>query len=403
MSDPLPPRSSFVWYVASSSLWAAAISLEGLIVTWLLIGVLEESASVYGESRALIAIPPLVLLIIGGVFADRVNPRMMLFIISIAAVAVPLLLLPFLKDLQVYVVVVFGTTLALLNALGDPARHATVSRVTRMDIQRSIVIITVVPSVIGIFGMLFGTQLERLGIQPILLILAALFLSSALTVLGIPKLSPILHEKVGLREGWRSFCETYLVRRIISMNFVNSIFNAGGYIIAMPLIATRVYDGDAAFLTFMFVVYAIGRTGSNVVLFFFMPLSFPGRTYILLQLTRALIIVGILLQPNELVFLGLVGLWGLNMGVTSTLVRTTVQELSPAEHRAKILSFYLSSYALSAPVSALLLGWLIEFTDPLIGLLPAIPISIGIFLYGRYFSGLWQYRAESNPLVQPSG
>ena len=403
MSDPLPPRSSFVWYVTSSSLWVAAISLEGLIVTWLLIGVLEESASVYGESRALISIPPLLLLIIGGVFADRVNPRMMLFVIAAAAVAVPLLLVPFLGNLQLYMVVAFGTTIALLNALGDPARQAMVNRVTRIDIQRSIVIVTVLPSTIGILGMLFGSQLERLGIQPILFILSALFLASALTVLGLPRLAPLLRERVGLRVGWRSFWQTHLVRRIIGMNFASAIFNAGGYMVAMPLIATRVYEGDAAFLTYMFVIFAVGNTGANIVLFFFMPLKFPGRTYISLQLTRVLIIVGILFQPNDLLFLGLIGLWGVNMGVTSTLVRTTVQELSPAEHRAKILSFYLFSFMLSAPISSLLLGWLIQFTDPLTGLIPGIPMSIAIYVYGRYFSGLWQYRVGASSLVRSSG
>ena len=187
------------------------------------------------------------------------------------------------------------------------------------------------------------------------------------------------------------------------MNFASAIFNAGGYMVAMPLIATRVYEGDAAFLTYMFVIFAVGNTGSNIVLFFFMPLKFPGRTYISLQLTRVLIIVGILFQPNDLLFLGLIGLWGVNMGITSTLVRTTVQELSPAEHRAKILSFYLFIFMLSAPISALLLGWLIQFTDPLTGLIPGIPMSIAIYIYGRYFSGLWQYRVGTSSLARSSG
>ena len=269
------------------------------MVTWLLLGVLEESAAVYGESRALMALPPLVLLIIGGIFADRISPRKMLFVVSLLAVGIPLLLIPFLDALHVYMVVAFGTCLALINAIGDPARQAMVNRVTRIDIQRSIVIITVIPSSIGILGMAFGSQLERLGIEPILLILSGLFLSSALCVLGLPELKPVATERIGLVEGWKSFWQTHLVRRIIGMNFVSAIFNAGGYMVAMPLIATRVYDGDAAFLTYMFVVFTIGSTGSNVVLFFFMPLRHPGRTYIVLQLTRALIIVGVLFSAKR--------------------------------------------------------------------------------------------------------
>ena len=403
MSDQLPPRSSFVWYVTSSSLWVAGISLEALIITWLLIGVLNESAATFGDSRALISIPPLLCLIVGGVFADRINPKALLLVLSVIAIAVPLILVPALDILQVWMVVAFGTTIALLNALGDPARYAMVNRVTRLDIQRSIVIITVLPSSIGILGMAFGSQLEQLGMQAILLILSGLFLLSAITLLGLPQLPPLAQPRVGFVDGWRAFCQTPLVRQIIGMNFVSAIFNAGGYMVAMPLIATRVYEGDAALLAYMMIVFTIGSTGSNVVLFFFMPLKFPGRTYIVLQLTRVLIIVGLLYQPSDWIFLVLVGLWGVNMGVTSTLVRTTVQELAPAEHRAKILSFLLFSFMLSAPLSATLLGRLIEFTDPLSGLIPGIPISIAIFVYGRYFSGLWNYRTDSPELRRSFG
>jgi len=370
------------------------------VVTWLLLGVLEESAAVYGESRALMGIPPLILLIVGGVYADRINPRMMLFVISLFAVFVPLVLIAVLGVLHVYMVVAFGTAIALINALGDPARQAMVNRVTRIDIQRSIVIVTVIPSFIGIFGMLFGTQLENFGIAPILLILSGLFLLSALAVLGLPKLEPITTARIGLIDGWKAFWQTHLVRRVIGMNFVSAIFNAGGYMVAMPLIATRVYEGDAAFLTYMFVCFTIGSTGSNVVLFFLMPLMYPGRTFIAMQLTRALIILGVLIQPSDVIFLVLVGLWGVNMGVTSTLVRTTVQELAPAEHRAKILSFLLFGFMLSSPISAFILGWLIELTDPLTGLIPGIPISVGIFVYGLFFSGLWHYRADRPELTQ---
>ena len=77
-------------------------------------------------------------------------------------------------------------------------------------------------------------------------------------MLGLPRLAPLLRERVGLRVGWRSFWQTHLVRRIIGMNFASAIFNAGGYMVAMPLIATRVYEGDAAFLTYMFVIFAVG-------------------------------------------------------------------------------------------------------------------------------------------------
>ena len=86
------------------------------------------------------------------------------------------------------------------------------------------------------------------------------------------------------------------------------------------------------------------------------------------------------------------------MGVTTTMVRTTVQELAPREIRAQILSVLLLSFLVSAPVSSLLLGFLIANTSPLTALLPGLVVSSAVFGIGTAFSGLWQYRYESRPL-----
>jgi hypothetical protein len=83
--------------------------------------------------------------------------------------------------------------------------------------------------------------------------------------------------------------------------------------------------------------------------------------------------------------------WGLNMGVTTTMVRTTVQELAPAAVRAQILSVLLFSFLVSSPISSILLGFLIAETTPLAALLPGVVVSLLIFAVGLGWSGLWRY------------
>ena len=48
--------------------------------------------------------------------------------------------------------------------------------------------------------------------------------------------------------------------------------------------------------------------------------------------------------------------WGLNMGVTSTLARTIVQESAPSEFRARVMSVYSLGLLGSAPIGAVVLG-----------------------------------------------
>jgi hypothetical protein len=86
------------------------------------------------------------------------------------------------------------------------------------------------------------------------------------------------------------------------------------------------------------------------------------------------------------------------MGVTSTMVRTTVQELAPPTVRAQILSVLLLSFLVSSPISSMLLGILISESTPLTALLPGIGMSFLIFVAGIAWSGLWQYRSTGEPL-----
>ena len=138
-----------------------------------------------------------------------------------------------------------------------------------------------------------------------------------------------------------------------------------------------------------------GSIGSTALLLLVMPLLHPGRTFICLQLTRVAILAALWLQPPAWLFFVIIFLWGVNMGITTTLVRTVVQELAPEAHRAKILSIFLFSFMASAPLSSLMLGTLVEYTNPMAALLPGIPISIAIFVLGLYATGLWAFRSPS--------
>jgi hypothetical protein len=120
-----------------------------------------------------------------------------------------------------------------------------------------------------------------------------------------------------------------------------------------------------------------------------------------MQLTRAAILLLLWLQPALWLFYLAIFAWGLNMGVTTTMVRTTVQELAPAAVRAQILSVLLFSFLVSSPISSVLLGYLIALTNPLAALLPGILVSAVIFLVGIRSSGLWQYRFSGEPLSMP--
>ena len=149
------------------------------------------------------------------------------------------------------------------------------------------------------------------------------------------------------------------------------------------------------------LVFFAGAAVSNLCMLRIMPLRHPGRWFAVLQLSRVAILGLLWIRPTELLLYAGLVLWGLNMGVTTTMVRTTVQELAPAPVRAQILSVLLFSFLVSSPISSVLLGFLIAETTPLAALLPGVVVSLVIFAVGLAWSGLWRYEFSSDPAVRP--
>ncbi len=398
LEPSLPTRTAYPWYLASSSLWMAGMSLQGFMFTWMLVGILERPASEVGFARSLAEFPPLIILFVGGLLGDRYNGRSFLAVMHLLMALPPLLLAVVhgLDLLDYWWVVAFGVMMSSIQALSDPARQSILSRVTRLDTQRAVTVMIICTSLVGLSGFYLGGQLDVLGLALVLLLQSGMFLAGLLATLKLPSLP--MKQGPGaappkLSGGFRAVWNAPLVRDLIGLNFLSSLFNAGAYIIVIPFIVKELYQGDAAFFAMVMIVFTAGSIGSNIALLAFMPLKHPGRLFLYMQPTRVVILLMLYLQPSLWLFYLAMFAWGLNMGISTTMVRTTVQELADDRHRSQILSILLVSFMVSAPVSALLLGMLVELTDPLTGLLPGVVMSMVIFLAGIYRSGLWRYES----------
>ena len=112
-----------------------------------------------------------------------------------------------------------------------------------------------------------------------------------------------------------------------------------------------------------------------------------------MQLSRMLILGLMWLRPEFWLMVIASIAWGLNMGVTTTLARSIVQESASVQYRARILSVYSLGFIGSAPIGALMLGWMIDIIGILNALLPAMFISFALFLYGVFFSDVFNYES----------
>ena len=287
MSDTtvaLPNRADLPWYLASSGLALAAMSLQGFLIP-VALGFLSahrrHAARLQSGADGVAPDHPAAA---RGIYADRTDGRRMLLWISGTAALVPLVVAATLGHLSYWVVIAFGAAMAALQSAGDPARAAMLNRVTRMDIQRTVTAMTVVTHIHRPRRVLGrrAHRVPRLGQRA--RDTAALFALSAFAVGRLPPFPPV-GAASHLLDGLRALRRTRVLRNVLGINFASSFFNAGAYIVVMPLVVREVYQADAAFLASMMIAFTVGSSGSNALLFLFMPLKHPGRLFLVMQLT----------------------------------------------------------------------------------------------------------------------
>ncbi|MBW2416819.1 MAG: MFS transporter, partial [Deltaproteobacteria bacterium] len=367
---PLPSvwrRAGFRAYLGSTAFTGVAFSMQQLLVSWLLVGVLLLPGDQVGMAQALMGLPGILLMLWGGASADRMDPRTLLLRTYAIAPVIPLALVAVDRSggLSLWTVAAWGLGMSTLTAFSSPAHAAILNRVSGTSIQQGVTASTVIAFTVQILGLALAGQLERVGLATVLLVQAACLALGVLALRRIHAQPPAAAAKAqpawrGVVAGLRATARNRVVLAVVTLNFVSSVFNAGAFVTALPFIIKRVYGGDAALLAGTMIVFFAGATVSNLILFRFMPLAHPGRLFLLMQLTRAAIVGVIWMRPDWWLLVAAMIAWGLNMGITTTTARAVVQESASPEFRGRILSVYNVGLLGSAPLGALVLGGVIE-------------------------------------------
>lgn len=392
-------RPGFRAYLRATVFTGLAFSMQQLLVSWLLVGVLLLPGEQVGVAQALIGLPGILLMLWGGASADRMDPRTLLLRAYALAPLIPLGLLAFERAgaLGLWTVTCWGLAMSTLMSFSNPAHAAILNRVAHTSVQQGVTASTVLAFAVQIVGLTLAGQLERIGLATLLGVQAACLAGGMLALLRI-EAQPASSLRVeatwrGVVEGLRATARDRVILAVVSLNFVSSVFNAGAFMTVIPFIIKRVYDGNAALLALVMIVFFAGAAASNLLLLRFMPLAHPGRLFLLMQLTRAAIVFVIWMRPDWWLLVAAMIAWGLNMGVTSTTARAIVQESADPEFRGRILSVFSVGLLGSAPLGAIVLGFIIEAFGTLDALLPAMAISVAIFAIGVAATGIWRYRS----------
>ena len=394
-------NSEFKLYLGSTAFSGIAFAMQQLLLSWTLIGILEVPASQVGLIQAAAGIPGIFVMLLGGVRADDTDPRTLLIRVYLFAPVLPLFLITVvqLQQLSIQAILLWALGMSFCVSYSSPAQQTILNRIASSSVQKAVSAATAVGFLVQIFGLGIAGTIDKFGLSPALAFQATCVGLGAFAVRRLHPQPPVIQKTESpfknLADGFREIYKQRDIMQTLIINFTSSVFNAGAFMTVFPFIVKEIYGGNAFLLSFLMVIFYAGATISNLLMIRVMPLVRPGRIFLIMQLSRMVILGLIWFQPVFWVFaLACVG-WGLNMGVTMTLARTIVQESATAEFRARIMSVYSLGLLGSAPIGALILGSLIDSLGILNALIPAISISIGLFMYGIMFTNVYNYRSPT--------
>lgn len=374
--------------------------MQQLLLAALLIGVLALPADRVGPLQAAVGLPGVVIMLWGGARADRTDARTMLTRVFGTAAVVPLGLVLALEfdQFNVWTVTAWGLGLSAAMSFSGPAQQSVLSRIAGRHLQRGVTAATAITMFTYIIGLGAAGLLDRIGLRQVLIAQCLCLAVAALWVRRIGSrevndAQSVEPARQQILEGFRASYRRRPVFDAMTVNFVSAIFNAGGFLTAFPFIVYQVYDGDAALLSWLMIVFFAGAGISNLIMLRFMPLQRPGRWFILFQLSRILVLFLIWIEPAWWLVVTALIAWGLNMGVTTTLARAIVQEAAEPQTRGRVMSVF-GLGLLGAPlIGAVILGWIVEEYGALAGLVPGMAVSVLLFLYSMAATELWRYRS----------
>lgn len=395
-------NSQFLTYLGSTAFTGNATSMQQLLLSWLLVGILLLPADQVGITQALIGLPGIILMLWGGASADRADARTLLIRVYSITWLFPLGLY-FANDggwLNIWSVSLFGVAMSTAISFSNPAQQSILNRVAGNEVQKAVTAATAMTFIVQIFGLILAGQMEIIGLGVVLLVQS---LSLVLGAISITRIAPLAVLPARKKEstyqtmlaGFEAALKNRTILHTLIITFTSGIFNAGAFMTALPFIVKRSYDGDALGLATIMIVFYAGATISNIIQFRIMPLARPGLWFLVMQFTRIFILFFVWIQPDWWVLMIVLFAWGLNMGVTTNLSRAIVQEAAEETYLARILSVYSLGMVGSMPIGALFIGFFIEGFGEMNAVVPAMFVSALLCIYGFMFTGVGTYRSPA--------
>ena len=322
----------------------------------------------------------------GGVIADRVDKRHVLYVTQVLSglLALTFGLLVTANAMQIWIVYLLAVALGFVNVFDNPARQALISELVPAEqLRNAVTLNSVTANMARIFGAaLAGGIAAALGLAICFELNAASFAAVLITLwlmngAEIHAQPSRRREKGELRAGLayvRSRPDVLVP--LIMVAVIGTL--AWEFQVSLPLIATVTFHGDAATYGTMAAVMGAGAVVGGLVSASRTPASNTGLA--LAAIGWGVSITAAALAPTEALEYAALVFVGYGSITFNSLAKTTMQLASIPAMRGRVMALWGLAWLGSTPIGGPIVGWVAAEFGPrwglLIGGLPTIAIGL---------------------------
>jgi DHA3 family macrolide efflux protein-like MFS transporter len=323
-------------------------------------GVVLALAAVFGF------LPQAIVSIFAGVWADRLNRKVMI-ILSDSAIALATLGLAFVMlsgTDDVWLIFLVMAVRSLGAGVQMPAISALLPQIVPADkLLRVNGINSSVQSSLLIFG-----PIAAAGIYATMSLAAILFIDAVTAVIGlsmlaavaVPTLSRVANKEkpsyfTDLKDGFTYIFGNDLVRWVIGIYSIVFLFLVAPSNL-FPLMLVRSFDGDVWLLTILELAFGIGMVAGGAVIAIFASKVDRIGMIVGTSIIFGVLNLGLGFTTDIIVFFGIVFLMGLAVPAFSTSGMTLLQETVEPERQGRVFGFLGIVMAVAMPLGMAILG-----------------------------------------------
>ena len=380
--------------------FVAPLGIQTVLLPWLIVVEMQETGARLGLAQFALQLPAIVLILAGGLLADRFDRAKILWVCHGLA-ALPALMLAYVihsQALSFQMIVIYALAMGCVTAFAQPARDGMLNQIASDDLQKGVTIAMGLTFGGQVIGFLMGGAAESVGAVSLLITQAIVMAAGMFFAFKLMPMSRLAGETAvssapsgagrAIFEGLRLVFTSNLMRPVIFLVFCMSLLYGGAYMVLVPVVAREVYGAGAAEIAQCFVAFVGGTILVTGLLVKIGGLSNPLMGFQLALLGGGLCLILASMVNQFEYFLGALALWGMCGAVAMSMSRTLIQQAAPEAYRSRVLAIFSLANMGGMPLGAVLLGALSVSMGGEFALWVAAACMAGVLLMFRVIRAL---------------